>query len=134
MAREPQAHASSPGIRYQKQFWDDLPYDVSDLGGARYTYSFPQDGNNFAPRVSFAFDPKGEGRTSIHAAYGIYFDNNIAALFGITEGISGEANGVRTLVQAFPASIAALPRLRRAGIPEPTTPYPEPRDLDRPRA
>ncbi len=111
------------GLRYQKQFWDELEFDVSDLRGARFNYSFPQDGNNIAPRVSFAFDPKGEGRTSIHAAYGIYFDNNIAALFGVTEGISGEADGVRTLVLRFPSSIAPY-RTPARRIPEPTTPYP----------
>jgi Carboxypeptidase regulatory-like domain/TonB dependent receptor/TonB-dependent Receptor Plug Domain len=111
------------GLRYQKQFWDELPFDVSDLRGARYTYSFPQDGDNFAPRVSFAFDPKGNGRTSIHAAYGIYFDNNIAALFGVTEGINGATDGVRTLVLRFPTSIAPY-RTPARRIPEPTTPYP----------
>jgi hypothetical protein len=30
--------------------------------------------NNFAPRIALAFDPKGDGRTSIRAAYGIFYD------------------------------------------------------------
>jgi len=111
-----------PGLRYQKQFWDDIPYDVSDLGGARYRYSFPQDGNNFGPRVAVAFDPTGKGRTSLHAAWGIFFDNQIAGLSGITKGING-TDGVRTLVLRFPAS---LPAWRAPGkrLPEPATPYP----------
>jgi hypothetical protein len=111
------------GLRYQKQFWDELGYDVSDVRGARYTYNFPDDGNNIAPRVSFAFDPGGNGRTSIHGAYGIYFDNNIAALFGVTEGINGGTDGVRTLVLRFPASIGPY-RTPARRIPEPATPYP----------
>lgn len=110
------------GLRYQKQFWDDIHYDVSDLGGARFAYSFPQDSNNIAPRVSFAFDPKGNGRTSLHAACGIYYDNQIAALSGITKGINGGADGVRTLVLRFPASLApwSMPGRR---LPEPAS-YP----------
>jgi hypothetical protein len=30
--------------------------------------------NNFAPRIAVAFDPKGDGRMSIRAAYGIFYD------------------------------------------------------------
>ncbi len=112
-----------PGLRYQKQYWDDIPYDVSDLNGARFKYSFPQDSNNIAPRVAIAFDPSGSGRTSLHAAYGIFFDNQIAALSGVTKGISGDANGVRTLVQRFPASLAAW-RSPTRRLPEPATAYP----------
>jgi hypothetical protein len=111
-----------PGIRYQKQFWDDIPYDVSDVGGSRLTYTFPQDSNNFAPRISVAFDPTGRGRTSLHGAYGIYYDNQIAGLSGITKGINGESTGVRTLVLTFPASVAPW-RTPTHRVPEPTAPY-----------
>jgi len=110
------------GLRYQKQFWDDIHYDVSDLGGARFAYSFPQGDHNVAPRLSFAFDPKGNGRTSLHAAWGIYYDNQIAALSGITKGINGHADGVRTLVLRFPASLAPW-SLPGRHLPEPAS-YP----------
>jgi hypothetical protein len=97
-----------PGIRYQKQFWPDVPYDVSTINGARYLYDFPQDNDNIAPRISFAFDPKGDGKTSIHAAYGIFFDNHITGISGITNGIDGSADGVRTLVAAITTSPATV--------------------------
>jgi len=34
----------------------------------------PTDRNNFAPRIGFAWDPFGKGRTSLRAAFGVFFD------------------------------------------------------------
>jgi hypothetical protein len=33
------------------------------------------DKNNFGPRIGFAWDPKKNGRTNVHGAYGKFFDN-----------------------------------------------------------
>jgi len=95
---------------------------VSNVGGTTLEYDFPQDKNDLAPRIAVAWDPKGDGKTSIHGAYGLFYDNQITAIAGITEGINGR-DGVRTLVLRFPAS---LPAWRAPGhkLPEPTTPYP----------
>jgi hypothetical protein len=111
-----------PGLRYQKQFWPAVNYTVSDLGGASYSYAFPADSDNLAPRLAVSFDPTGDGRTSLHAAWGLFYDNLISGIVGITEGINGR-DGVRTLVQQFPAS---LPAWRAPGhkLPEPATAYP----------
>src|SRR4030095_90200 len=37
------------------------------------------DRNNFAPRISFAWDPSGTGRSVIRGGYGVNFDVNLGA-------------------------------------------------------
>jgi hypothetical protein len=94
-----------PGVRYQRQFFPDIRYDVSNLNGARFPYGFPSDGNNIAPRLSFSFDPKGDGRTAIHASYGLFYDNHLTGVVFITDAIDGSATGVRTLAARFPSPL-----------------------------
>jgi hypothetical protein len=94
-----------PGLRYQKQFWADPTYDVSNVGGTRLQYAIKQ-GGSLAPRLAAAYDPAGDGRTSIHAAFGRYDDYQILA--GVVTGqIVNGSSGVRTLAIRLPASIAA---------------------------
>jgi hypothetical protein len=113
-----------PGVRYQRQLWPKSNYTVSSVGDSSFSYDFPSDGDNVSPRVAVAWDPKGDGRTSIHGAWGLFYDNHITAIVGITRGINGR-DGVRTLVQTFPASLPAW-RVPNGShkLPEPTTPYP----------
>ena len=110
------------GVRYQKQFWPNTQYNVPAPGANRLSYTFPEDNNNVAPRVAVAWDPGGSRHTSIHGAYGMFFDNHITALNGVTDILDG-SQGVRTLVLQFPNSIAAW-RAPGRRLPEPTTPYP----------
>lgn len=94
-----------PGVRYQRQWWPDYQFTVSDVGGASLSYPYADDGNNLAPRLAFAFDPKGNGRTSVHGAYGIFYDNQIVATASIADEIRGGPDGVRTLVARFPSPV-----------------------------
>src|SRR5262245_11719674 len=110
-----------PGLRYQRQFWPEAPYDVSNIGGTRLQYDVQQ-GGSIAPRLAAAYDPAGDGRTSIHAAYGRYDDYQILASV-ITGQIVNGSSGVRTLALRLPASIPAwnAPGHRLA---EPAGPFP----------
>jgi hypothetical protein len=108
------------GLRYQRQWMYDIPYTVSIPGG-KYTYKIPDDTNNYGPRLSVAYDPAGNGKSSLHAAWGIFFDNQILANAQVGAGINGVT--LRTLVQRIPASITAWKQPGHK-LAEPTTPYP----------
>jgi len=90
------------GVRYQNQFWPTIRYET--VRGID-PYGYPSDNNNLAPRVAVAWDPTDQHKTVIHAAYGIYYDNHITAVAGITDLVDGRDN-VRTLVARFPNSLA----------------------------
>jgi len=58
---------------------------------------------NPAPRVGFAWDPKGDGRTSIRAGYGLFFEHGTAKEAN-TGSLEGSAPNVLTMNQPFPFS------------------------------
>ncbi len=94
-----------PGVRYQTQFFPKVEYNVGLPGGARFAYDFPKDNNNVAPRISLSFDPRGNGKTALHASYGIFYDNTLTGTVFITDSLDGGTNGVRTLAARFPSPI-----------------------------
>ena len=60
-----------------------------------------------APRVAVAYDPTGDGRTTVHGSYGVFYDNIITGVLDVGRVVDGSTAGVRTLVLAAPrASIA----------------------------
>lgn len=97
-----------PGLRYQRQYWPDFQYDVSDVAGARFPYAYPDDSDNIAPRLSAAYDLTGDGRTPLHGSYGLYYDNTLTSMAGITQILDG-ADNVRTLVVTLAQSCAGFP-------------------------
>lgn len=81
--------------------------------GLRYEQqTFTDSRNDFAPRVGFAYNWRGDGRTVIRGGFGIYYSqipDNAQANYALT-GPTGVFNYTASSGQVgFPASIAAVP-------------------------
>lgn len=110
------------GLRFQRQRFPDIDFTVPGPGGTGVTYPFPLGGNNLSPRLAAAYDVSGDGRTSIHAAYGLFFGNQLTTPFGFTE-VFTRPEGTRLHLFPFPASLAGWQMPDRR-LPDTGAPYP----------
>lgn len=92
--------------------WRVHPTVTLNLGLRYERQTFTDDHNNLSPRVGFAYNLRGDGRTILRASYGIYY-SEIRANTGAQFTINGP-DGIFTFSAApgqlgFPTSFAPLP-------------------------
>ncbi len=86
------------------------PTGVEQVGSSGLSGPYHGDHNNFAPRLGFAYDFKGDGKTVLRGGAGIYYSqasfdtfmavNNLYGLRTIPTGVNLYANGKATPVTA----------------------------------
>ncbi len=90
------------GLRYEYEYVPANPYvntgnTALGLPALPQTANRPDDRNNFGPRLGFAYNAYGNGKTVIRGGYGMYFGRIIGANIGLAYQNSGGANGQTSL-------------------------------------
>src|ERR1051325_2679307 len=84
------------GVRYDYELTEQIPtlplhdplsginLSAADVQAAQdamgIQQGFPRDKNNWSPRLAVAWDPWGDGKTSIRAAFGLFYDHPLLAI------------------------------------------------------
>lgn len=113
------------GVRYDVELTDTIApvaftdpltgiaLSASDLQAAQdavgVQQGFPRDTNNWAPRVGFAWDVKGNGKTVIRGAYGLFYDHPLLAVAFISDIADGsQQQQFTTVLPGSPSPTASL--------------------------
>ncbi len=109
------------GLRYDLEYVKQLAPSNQDLAGIfealRIQRRPPLDGNNLQPRVGFSYQALDDGRLTVRASYGIYYDRllNLATYLS-TVGDGGQMT--RAILTGQPAvDVFRLPAQKLAAFP-----------------
>ena len=92
---------------------------MSDLKVSREYAWYNKDYNNFAPRVGFAWDVMGDGKTAIRGNVGVFYDRIIGSVSSLADG---NTPGFASAINSFPNQTAGSDRRLADSIPTPPAP------------
>jgi hypothetical protein len=99
----------------------DINYSsrIADLTIRRAARWYHNDFNNVAPRIGVAWDVKGDGKTTVRAGYGVFYERLVA---GVSSFIDSQTPGFSQILPVFPNSTPGSDVRVSDGIPLPVRP------------
>ena len=107
------------GVRYDYELTEQIPtlplrdplsgitLSAADIQAAQdamgVQQGFPRDKNNWAPRLAIAWDPWNDGKTSIRAAFGMFYDHPLLAIAFNSDIADAVQQQQGILIQGSPA-------------------------------
>jgi TonB dependent receptor len=107
------------GLRYEYEL-EPFPQQPnaaldSSFGGVGATSVFPEDRNNFGPRVGIAWKPRGSGRGVVRAAYGVYYGSLPGATIRSALVNTAQTSST-THIRITPATVTNCPQVANQGF------------------
>jgi hypothetical protein len=102
------------GMRYDEQrVKQPTVQNPAALAAGYDTAQIPVDGNNFGPRIGFAYSPLASGKLVVRGGYGLFYGNTPSILYGTAMSNNGINVGTLTFTGAaaptYPNTICGTP-------------------------
>ncbi len=85
------------GVRYDIEFPPQLaapnPLALAAYNALGLQKGIQTDTNNVQPRIGFAWDPKGNGKSVLRGSYGIFYDHPLLGLYFLGDASDGSRSG-----------------------------------------